>query len=889
MNYYNDNDAACAATLRELIEMKLLPQGEIDTRSIIDVKPNDLVGFRQLHFFCGVGGWPLALKLAGWPEDRECWTGSCPCFPTGTLIITDSGFKVIEDIKVGDMVLTHAGRFKPVLQVGSQLSECIVMKGQGHWGLICTPDHPFYIKRGDVFMWESANRMKGQRWANVTSIPFTKIPGIVSNKAGIFWDKSLKRYRAKGEIKGKGIHLGVYRTKEDAKKARKNAVMNGLINVRGADRIDIESIGFAKFLGYWLGDGWVSKNKIFLCGSKGDCDLLNEIFANALLPGKSYIERTSSRICCGSQALTRWLNENFGEKAFGKKIPLWLYSMPKEYRDAFLAGYLLSDGHATKQSKGNGKVKEFYTVSRALAVGMRILLNQNGFSASIISYKRNREAIIEGRKVNERQGYKIVAYETARSFQFEAGYGWGLVRSIKPAGTQRVYNIAVAEDESYTADGIVVHNCPPFSQAGKKKYCPSCESGNLIAHPFETGVFVCCTCEHEWFADGRHLWPEFYRLIRACRPSVCFGEQVSGPDGCSWLAGVRAGLEGIGYAVGCADLCAASAAQKTSDTGLRLRQVIAGELGKGEGDLFYEWWRASGYYALFDTSTGAPHIRQRLYWCAYALADNNGGQRENGKLQRSGEQRLISENGSLACALADDASERRNGRGDAAESHGRDEFEASGGLVFADSARSCAREQTGEAAGHGNPALAASDDGAEWLEHTTGAREYAAQQSRQRNGAFAASAWSNFEFVPCSDGSVRRIETGTFPLAPGSVDKKSTRCELARALRVLMPGRNIRERRYHARKLAEHIALAETRGVERAAQPVVDGVPVGVVSSDDSRISQEPSFEEVQATGEARQWRLREYGNAIVPQVAAKFILACEDAIVEFKNEDTKL
>ena len=38
-------------------------------------------GYIQVHLFCGIGGWPLALKMVGWPEDMPVWTGSCPCQP----------------------------------------------------------------------------------------------------------------------------------------------------------------------------------------------------------------------------------------------------------------------------------------------------------------------------------------------------------------------------------------------------------------------------------------------------------------------------------------------------------------------------------------------------------------------------------------------------------------------------------------------------------------------------------------------------------------------------------------------------------------------------------------------------------------------------------------
>jgi len=79
--YYNDNDPACCAWIRELVRAKMIPDGEVDERSIADVRPEELRGFGQCHFFAGIGGWSYALRLAGWPDDRPVWTGSCPCQP----------------------------------------------------------------------------------------------------------------------------------------------------------------------------------------------------------------------------------------------------------------------------------------------------------------------------------------------------------------------------------------------------------------------------------------------------------------------------------------------------------------------------------------------------------------------------------------------------------------------------------------------------------------------------------------------------------------------------------------------------------------------------------------------------------------------------------------
>lgn len=114
--------------------------------------------------------------------------------------------------------------------------------------------------------------------------------------------------------------------------------------------------------------------------------------------------------------------------------------------------------------------------------------------------------------------------------------------------------------------------CPPFSSAGPTFRCPRCDTASPVPNAVRTGAFNCVRCDWEWQADERHLWPEFFRLIRH-RPHVpVVGEQVASRDGRTWIDIVRASLEMLGRPVGVADTCAA------------------------------------GF--------GAPHIRQRLYWLA---------------------------------------------------------------------------------------------------------------------------------------------------------------------------------------------------------------------------------------------------------------------------------
>jgi DNA (cytosine-5)-methyltransferase 1 len=146
---------------------------------------------------------------------------------------------------------------------------------------------------------------------------------------------------------------------------------------------------------------------------------------------------------------------------------------------------------------------------------------------------------------------------------FFAGIG-GWSRALRLAGR--------ADDEPIWTGSCP---CPPFSAAGKRISCPTCASRLLVWCPRRTGFAICADCGHAWFADARHLWPEFWRLIAERRPARVFGEQVASEEGLVWLAAVRGSLEIIRYDLGASDLPACG--------------------------------------------VGAPHIRQRLWWVANPL------------------------------------------------------------------------------------------------------------------------------------------------------------------------------------------------------------------------------------------------------------------------------
>lgn len=115
--YYNEIDPHAAQHLRNLIDAGHIAPGVVDTRSIEDVTPNDLKGFRQCHFFAGIGGWSLALRRAGWPDDRPAWTASCPCQPFSA---AGKGLGFADERHLWPSTHWLIGQHRPVVVFGEQ-------------------------------------------------------------------------------------------------------------------------------------------------------------------------------------------------------------------------------------------------------------------------------------------------------------------------------------------------------------------------------------------------------------------------------------------------------------------------------------------------------------------------------------------------------------------------------------------------------------------------------------------------------------------------------------------------------------------------------------------------------------------------------------------------
>jgi len=108
--------------------------------------------------------------------------------------LTSEHLKPIEEIKVGDMVLTHRNRWRRVTATGSKIADTIVLRGNGVSSLECTPNHPFYARTrvhresgyGYEYKqeWIPATDMVGRQWLNMNAatepLPVPALPDGVS-------------------------------------------------------------------------------------------------------------------------------------------------------------------------------------------------------------------------------------------------------------------------------------------------------------------------------------------------------------------------------------------------------------------------------------------------------------------------------------------------------------------------------------------------------------------------------------------------------------------------------------------------------------------------------------------------------------------------------------
>lgn len=336
-------------------------------------------------------------------------TGGSPCFVAGTPVLTRRGLIPIEDVIKGDQVWTHEARWRPVTATMTRIAPTVEFRP----GFYSTPDHRLWLRK------------QGRKWNN---------------------DR-----RAYDRVLGDPDWI-------DAEHSQGHYVATP-VSVTGVDHDKPETLTWWQ-IGRFLADGYTNHQvNIYLGGTKlGDAERF---------PGWKRIQQeTALKLTMPrSAAEAVWLSTHFGKGAHGKTLPAFVLALPEEGRREVLEGYWSGDGHAFgKRSMRSA------SVSPALTVGIQMLAASLCYSTSLHYNRTAPTTVIQGRTVNQRDWWSMTATpDEGRYTERDQDWLWQKLRKQPAQGPlQRVYDLTVADDHSFIAAGIVVHNCQDLSTAGRR-------------------------------------------------------------------------------------------------------------------------------------------------------------------------------------------------------------------------------------------------------------------------------------------------------------------------------------------------------------------------------------------------------------------------------------
>lgn len=381
---------------------------------------------------------------------------SSPCFPRGSMVLTDSGYKDIADIQVGDKVLTHLGNWKPVVRtMNNGMKKTVEITTFGSPAIFCTPNHLFYVRqmarKYPTYYDMTGKRKRGcarvfsePTWEEAKSLTKSSYVGskVITEEKDFVWN-GVTYHWSDGRPDRYKCELGAFLHNED----------------------------FWWLVGRWVADGWCrydnknEPNVCVLCCAKSEFEEIESVLTKLGFSFTKVEERTVFKFQMPSKELATFMAQ-FGRYAYGKFIPNEVLELKVNLLMAFLTGYMSGDGC------GTGGVFKATTVSKKLALGLTKII-EKCYKVPVRFYVNNYKTTynIEGRTGNNRVSYSIVfKRETKKqdSAFYENGYVWYPVRRLEEHKIETVYDIEVEDDHSFTVENKIVHNCQDFSLAGKQ-------------------------------------------------------------------------------------------------------------------------------------------------------------------------------------------------------------------------------------------------------------------------------------------------------------------------------------------------------------------------------------------------------------------------------------
>jgi thymidylate synthase/dihydrofolate reductase len=392
--------------------------------------PSLIGGFDQLKYVEDLlknDPFSRRIMISAWSPDRLSEQVLPSCFPAGTLVLTDNGYKNIEDVLITDKLFTHKGNWKNIVNLqqkeyNDEIYEFKLIYNSKK--IKTTKEHPFLVK--DIIRESDGtirNYSKIPYWCEAKNITKNHIMCLPINK-----NKIIPLFNIKKCI---------------------NQYKNENIN----KSIETENEWF--MLGYYIRDGWIDlreeSNKLYFVINKEQKYLYNKI--STVLNLHNINDNETKKVNQYSAYNTIWCEivKDFGHLSHNKKIPEWVQDAPKQYIEWFIEGYQATDVCKTEKSNG-----VFTTVSADLAYGLQRLYAKLGKILSV-DYQITPTTLIEDKTVNT---YSMTLHKNGNVLNIDEDYLYYNVIVInKYVENIKVYNFEVEDDNSYTVQNIAVHNC----------------------------------------------------------------------------------------------------------------------------------------------------------------------------------------------------------------------------------------------------------------------------------------------------------------------------------------------------------------------------------------------------------------------------------------------